>query len=83
MAFMTLLLCLLMATRALVAPPEPQQEGEEKVTTSKRAVLSIDSGLVPYTEATPSNDFTLLNVSSTVEEILTEVGVLQDTETYR
>ena len=71
---MSLLLCLAMAARVLAAPPEP----EEQSTPTTRDVPVIPA---PYTEATPSSDFTLSNVSSTIEEILAEVGVLQDTET--
>ena len=77
MAFVTLLLCLAVATGALAAPPEPQQ-GEEKFTPTTNDVPVTSA---PYTEAASTSDCTLSNVSSTIEEILVEVGVLQDTET--
>ena len=68
----SLLLCLAIAARVLAAPPEPE------VTPTTRDVPVTPA---PYTEATPSSDCTLSNVSSSIEEILVEVGVLQDTET--
>jgi hypothetical protein len=63
-----------MAARVLAAPSEP----EEQRTPTTRDVPVTSA---PYTEATPSSDCTLSNVSSSIEEILAEVGVLQDTET--
>ena len=67
-----------MATRALAAPPEPQQEREETVTPTTNDVPVTSAS---YTEAVPTGDCTLSNVSSSIEVILAEVGVLQDTET--
>ena len=78
---MSLLLCLAMAAGALAAPPQPQQQREDQFMPTTGDVLFEDVDSVPYTEATPSHDFTLSNMSSTIEEILAEVGVLQDTDT--
>ena len=72
----SLLLYLAMATEALAASYETQQQREDQFMPSMR---DVDSAL--YTEAVPSHDFTLSNVSSTIEEILVEVGILQDTDT--
>ena len=66
-----LLLCLAAGTMA--APPEPQ--------TQKVISGGPDADSVPYTEAIPSSDFTLSNISSTIEEILAEAGALQGLET--
>ena len=78
---MSLLLCLVMVAGALAAPPESQQEGKDQFmpTTADMVLTDVDS--TPYTEAIPSHDFTYSNVSSTIEEILADVGVLQYTET--
>ena len=75
---MSLLLCLAMAAGALAAPAETQQQREDQLTPTTGDVLPTS---VPYTDAIPSHDFTLSNVSSTIEEILAKVGVQQDDET--
>ena len=69
-----------MAAGALAAP-ESQQERQDQLSSTMGDVLSKDVDSVSNIEAIPSHDFTLSNVSSTIEEILAEVGVVQDTET--
>ena len=61
------LLLLGLATGSLSAPPaESQQESAE---------IELLAGGPDGAEAIPSNDFTLFNVSSTIEEVLAEAHV--------
>ena len=74
---MSLLLCLAMLAGALAVPAEPQQQRKDRLIPT---MLPVPTS-VSYTEATPSHDFTLANVPSTIEEILAKAGVQQDDET--
>ncbi|CAI8050657.1 hypothetical protein GBAR_LOCUS27789 [Geodia barretti] len=68
----TLYLVLCLAAMALLAPPETGQEMPSDSVFNTEGT-SIDAAR--YTEAVPSNDFSLNNISSTIEEILAEAHV--------
>jgi hypothetical protein len=64
---LSLLLCLASAG-ALSAPPETHQQD------ANHLFGDLDPG--PFTEAIPSRDFTLFNVSSTVEQVFADAQIL-------
>jgi hypothetical protein len=68
----TLYLVLCLAAMVLPAPPETDQEMPSDSVFNTEDT-SIDAAR--YTEAVPSNDFSLNNISSTIEEILAEAHV--------
>ena len=76
---LSLALVLCLTGTALSAPPEADQQQQPSDNTP---LNSIDFDPTDYIEATPNADFTLSNISSTIEEIYAEAHIVSEPGSY-
>ena len=71
---LSLVLVLCLTGMALSAPPEADQQQQQP--SDNTLLNSVDFDPTDYIEATPNADFTLSNISSTIEEIYAEAHIV-------